>query len=41
MQDISFQTQLGEMNNSAIKLGALIMKLENLIETHPALKTGD
>ena len=37
----SFQVQLAEMNASAIKLGALIMKLENLIETHPGLKTGD
>ena len=29
------------MNQSAIKLGALIMKLESLIESNPALKTGD
>jgi len=37
----SFQTQLNDMNQSAIKLGSLIMKLETLIETNPALKTGD
>lgn len=29
------------MNQSAIKLGALILKLENLVETNPAFKTGD
>ena len=40
-QDASFQSQLNEMNQSAIKLGALIMKLENLVETNPAFKTGD
>ena len=37
----SFQVQLNEMNQSAIKMGALILKLENLIETNPAFKTGD
>ena len=37
----SFQMQMAEMNHGAFKLGSLIMKLENLIETHPALKTGD
>ena len=29
------------MNQSAIKLGALILKLETLVETNPAFKTGD
>lgn len=29
------------MNMSALKLGALILKLENLIETCPAFKVGD
>ena len=37
----SFQAQLADMNQSAIKLGALLLKLENLIETNPAFKTGD
>lgn len=40
-QDSSISVQMGAMNQSAIKLGSLILKLENLIETCPAFKTGD
>ena len=36
-----FQTQLDDMNQSAIKLGAFIMKLESLIESNPVFKMGD
>lgn len=40
-QDSSIAAQVQTMNQSAVKLGALILKLENLIETCPAFKTGD